>query len=241
VVGLTVGNAAGSSARVTETITVTGAMGGGRVTAGASSTAGSTTAAQQVGIARPAGVVAGDVLIAQITSDAAPSMSVVPGGWSGVLAGPLTLSGNARVFVYWHVVADPAAEPGSYVWQLSAAQKWNGVLTAFSGVDTADPFDTAVSTASNGSYSVASLTVPGVTTVAPGAMLVGGLGMDSSAAGVTPPTGWTESAEGSGGQNAELAYRSMPTAGASGSATWTQPRATASAGWLRALRPTAGP
>jgi hypothetical protein len=206
---------------------------------GASSTAGSTTAVGTVVVPRPAGVRAGDVLIAQITADGAPAVGPLPAGWSAVLAGPLSLGGNARVAAYLHVVGDLAAEPAGYSWGLSTPVKWNAGITAFSGVDTADPFDTAVSTAVNTGYSSSSLTVPGVGTGTAGSLLIGGLGLDSSAAGVTAPAGWTESAEAGGAQTAELAYRAMPAAGASGSATWTLPKATAAAGWITALRPAA--
>jgi PKD repeat protein len=245
-VRLVAANAAGSSAAATATVTVTAApvtggpgAGGGQVSVGASSTAGSTTAVDTVVVPRPAGVRAGDVLIAQITADGAPAVGPLPAGWSAVLTGPLSLGGNARVAAYVHVVGDLAAEPAGYRWGLSTPVKWNAGITAFSGVDPADPFDTAVSTAVNTGYSSSSLTVPGVGTGTAGSVLVGGVGLDSSAAGVTAPTGWTESAEAGGAQTAELAYRAMPTAGASGSATWTLPKATAAAGWITALRPAA--
>jgi PKD repeat protein len=237
-VTLTATNAAGSSTSAATTITVTAApTSTGQVTAGASATAGSTTATRDVPVPRPAGVARGDVLVTQITADLAPSLSSVPSGWTPVLTAPLSITSNARVFVYWHVVGDLAAEPDVYGWQLSAAQKWNAVTTGFSGVDTTNPFDTAPSTAVSTSYTTAAVTVPGVTTTTPGAVLVGGAGMDSSAAGVTQPTGWTESAESSGAQTAELANRALPNAGPSGAATWTLPKATAAAGWARALRP----
>ena len=252
-VRLVASNAAGSSAAATATVTVTAAPAtggsgggstggggtGGQVSVRSSSTAGSTTAVGTVVVPRPAGVQAGDVLIAQLTADGAPTVGPLPAGWSAVLAAPLALGGNARVTAYVHVVGDLATEPASYSWPLSTPVKWNAGITAFSGVDPAAPFDTAVSTAVNTGYSSASLTVAGVSTVTAGSVLVGGIGLDSSAAGVTEPTGWTESAEASGAQTAELAVRSMPTAGASGNATWTLPKATASAGWLTALRPAA--
>jgi hypothetical protein len=110
-------------------------------------------------------------------------------------------------------------------------------VTAFSGVDTATPFDTAASTRIEKTYGTTVLTVPGVVTATAGAVLVGGLGMDSSAAGVNPPAGWTETAESSGAQSVALAHSAATAVGPTGNATWTLPKATASAGWLRALRP----
>jgi hypothetical protein len=166
----------------------------------------------------------------------APNMAAVPAGWTQVLA-PLSISGQARLFVYSHVVSDPAAEPAGYTWQLSAAEKWNAGVTAFSGVDNGTPWDTAPSTASNTSYTASSLTVPGVSTVSAGALLVGGVGLDSKSIAVTQPAGWSQAWQGSGGQVSELAVRATTGAGASGPATWTLAGAGASAGWTAALRP----
>jgi PKD repeat protein len=237
-VTLTATNAAGTSAPATATVTVSAAAppATGKITAGASSTAVSTTAVTGVMIARPAGVTAGNVLIAQITADTAPAVSGTPSGWAPVIT-PLTIAGNARVFAYFHVVADPAAEPASDTWQLSAAVKWNAGMTAFAGVDTSNPFDTPASTATNTSYTASSLTVPGVTTVTSGALLVGGVGLDSKATAVNPPSAWAESWESTGAQVAELAQGPAVDAGATGTVTWSLSAAAASGGWIRALRP----
>jgi hypothetical protein len=182
-------------------------------------------------------VVAGTLLVAQITGDAAPGMSTVPAGWTPVLAAPLNIGGNARVFAYWHVASDPAAEPAEYTWQFSVAVKFNAGMTAFSGVDAANPFDTQASTAVGTNYTATTLTVPGVTTVTDGAVVIGGLGLDSKAISVTQPSGWAEAWESTGGQVAELASRAPAQAGATGAVTWSLSAGTNAAGWMRALRP----
>jgi PKD repeat protein len=239
-VALSAANAAGSSAPARVTITVTAASASGsKISVGGSSTAGSATAVTDVSVPRPQGVAAGSVLVAQVTVDGAPGMSVVPAGWSAVLAAPLSVGGNARVFVYWHVVADPATEPAAYGWQLSVAEKFNAGMTVFSGVDPTTPFDTAASTAVGTSYTATGLTVPGVMTVTDGAVVIGGLGLDSKSIAVTQPAGWSEAWESTGGQVAELAWRAPAGAGATGAVSWSLSGATASAGWLRALRPAA--
>lgn len=207
------------------------------ITVGASSQSGSSTAGSTVTIPKPAGVVTGDLLIAQITADGVPSMSAVPAGWTPVTS-PLSVSTGARVFVYSHVVGDAAAEPASYTWRLSAAKKWNGAMTGFHGVDPTTPFDSAVSTKVNTSSST-TLSVPGVTTTTPGAVLVGGAGPNSGSVGVAQPSGWTESVESRGGQIAELAWQERPTAGDTGAASWRMSYKIQAAGWLRALRPAA--
>ncbi len=208
----------------------------GTVTAGASSTATSTAAATDVTVGRPAGVVTGDVLVAEVNADKAPTMAGVPPGWNPVVA-PLGVNGLATTFVHAHVVTDAATEPASYTWRLSTAQKWNGGITAFRGVDPVTPFDTPGSTAVDPSVSATGLSVRGVTTVTPGAMLVGGVGPNSTSATVAPPTGWTESFEATTAQVAELAHQPRPTAGATGDARWTFGKGADAVGWLRALRP----
>jgi hypothetical protein len=237
-VTLRAANAAGTSEPVTGTVTVTAPPpGAGVVRAGAGTSAVSNTGGTAVSVPVPAGVTTGDLLIAQITADNAPAMSGVPEGWSPVVA-PMSVASNARVFVYSYVVT--GAVPGSVTWQLSSAQKWGAGMAAFSGVDPAQPFDSPASTAKDTSYQSTRLTVPGVQTVTAGALLVGGVGLDSKSAVVTSPADWTEAAQNTGGQISQLAWQPRPDAGVSGQVTWSLDRAAASAGWIRALRPAHG-
>lgn len=231
------GNRSAQSASVSVTTPSDGGGGDGgetgAVTAGAVTSASGATAATSVTVTRPAGLAEGDVLIAQITADSAPTISAAPAGWSTVVA-PLSTYG-ARVFVYYKVVGT-ATEPASYTWTLSSAQKWNAAISSYSGVDGADPFDGAASTSvSNTSRS--SVAVPSVTTTVAGAMVVGGVGVNSGGTSVTPPTDWTEAVEATGVQTTELAHVARPTTGATGTATWRLSKSIQAVGWLRALRP----
>jgi PKD repeat protein len=242
-VTLTATNAGGTSPAATQTITVTEAEpppppppGDGSVTAGPSVTAVNINQVTDVVVPVPAGVATGDLLVVQVTADNNPNVSTAPAGWTMVVA-PISVTTGARVFVYSHVVTDAAAEPATYTWTLSTAQRWGAVMGSFRGVDTTNPFDTAATTKKDTTYTSAQLIVPGVTTVTDGAMLVGGVGLDNRTVSINPPTGWTESGESSTGQMAELAYQARPTAGPTGNATWTLTAAAASGGWLRALRP----
>jgi hypothetical protein len=137
----------------------------------------STTAVTSVVVPRPTGVLDGDVLIAHITADGAPSIGAAPAGWSTVIS-PLAVGSSARVFAYYRVVVQAAAELSSYTWRLSTAVKWNAGITVFHGVDGTNPFDTVARTRVNTSSS-RSVVVSGVTTSTPGAMLVGGVGPNS--------------------------------------------------------------
>ena len=78
------------------------------------------------------------------------------------------------------------------------------------------------------------MTPPALTTA--NAMLVGCMGVNSSSATLSSPAGMTEIAE-TGARRFELADGLQPTAGPSGTKTWTFSSAREWAGWLVALRP----
>ncbi len=231
-------NASATSPPATQTVSVsTAPPPPAGVSVGAVTTALSTTALSAVTIPVPAGTVDGDVLLAQFTADNSPAVTA-PAGWSSVLPSSyIGMGGGARVFAYYHVVGSAVAEPPSYTWQLSSPQKWNAGMAGFHGVSPTDPFDTAAVVASDSTYSASRLTVPGLTTVTPGALLVGGVGLDRAMAAVAQPIGWTEAFESAGAQLSEMADQSRPTAGTTGAQTWTFSTTAASAGWMRALRP----
>jgi phosphatidylinositol-3-phosphatase len=233
---LTASSAGGSNTTATATTITVGAppSAGGTVTAGASTKGTGSSATTAIALAGPTGLVDGDVLVASINADKNPTLTM-PTGWSQV-TGPLTPSGSQRVFSAYHVVSSAAAEPASYRFTLSSAQKWNGGITDFHGVSTTAPFDSTAATKLSTS-TVSSVAVPGVTTVTPGAMLIGGAGLNHTTATVKPPLGWTEAWEGDGGQDIDFAYKALPTAGASGVSTFTFSTSTGAAGWVRALKP----
>ena len=232
---LVASNVSGAGPAASSTVTVTANPPVAGVAAVGSSTAVATSAVPAVRLVIPAEASAGDVVVASFTADNNPTVAA-PAGWTPVVTG-LKPNAGAAVFAYYHVVA--AGEAGSSVaWSLSAAQKWGGGMTAFRGVDTAQPLDVpTASTAVNSSGTATSVAVPGVTTVTPGAMLVGGLGADGSSSSTNPPAGWTESFDSLGGQMAEQAFAPKPAAGATGPVTWTVSSGRALAVWLTALRP----
>lgn len=236
-VKLTATNAIGSnSVSRTSLITVTGSSAG--ITVGTFSTASSSTAASAIALTRPSGTGTGNVLVASITADNNPTMAAVPTGWTplvNALSVNSAASAGARIFVYYHVVT--ATDPVSYSWSLSSPQKFSAGVTAFTGVNTTTPLDSSVVTAVNTSFSGTSLTLRSVTTAHPNAMLVGGVGLDSSTPLASPPAGWTQEWQTSAGQIAEQAHVVQASAGASGTATWTLSAGRAFGGWRVALRP----
>ncbi|GAA1253586.1 phytase [Arthrobacter pascens] len=230
---LTATNAAGSTSS-TRTITVD--PGGGTspgIAMRSFRTASTETVTTTVALPAPAGRAAGDVLVASFTADKNPT-AAVPAGWTAITNG-LSIGSGARAFAYYRVAG--ASDPATYTWTLSTAVKWGGGITAYTGVNTSTPLDSTVATAVNATFSATSIAVPSVTTTRNGALLIGGFGFDSSSPAATPPAGWTERWETSGGQVAQQADRTQPTAGSSGTATWTFSSAKAVAAWRTALKP----
>ncbi|WP_226759038.1 PKD domain-containing protein [Arthrobacter sp. SO3] len=232
---LTATNAGGSTS-ASKTITVTTGTTpppASGITAGASTTASNPTATTTVTLPKPSGTAAGDVLVASFTADQNPTTSAVPAGWTAIVNN-LSISTGARMFAYYKVVG--SADPASYSWTLSTAVKWGGGVTAYRGVNNTTPLDSGVATATNTTYTATSITAPSITTASNNAMLIGGVGFDSSSPAATPPSGWTERWEAPDSQIAEQADQVQATAGASGTATWTF-TAKAVSVWRTALKP----
>ncbi|HEY8699878.1 MAG TPA: PKD domain-containing protein [Arthrobacter sp.] len=233
---LTASNSSGSTSASTTITVTTGGGTTGSITVAGTSTTYSGTATATFSLSQPSGTAPGDVLIAAITADLSPSMSAVPAGWTPVVNG-LAVGSGARVFVYYHVVG--SADPASYTWTPSTAVKWGGGITAYRGVNQATPLDSAVVTGADTSYTATSITLASITTASSGAMLIGGIGFDSSTPAASPPSGWTERWEAAGGQIAEEADKTQAAAGASGTATWSFSTAKGVAAWRTALKPAA--
>ncbi len=170
---------------------------------------------------RPAGVTAGDVLVASLAVDNAPTLTA-PSGWTRLSIMPLRPSG-VTVDAFYRIAT--AGEPGSYTWALSSAQKGSVGITAFRGVGAPRAVSRAL--ASGGLISVGGLSATAVEIV------VGGLGQDTRNSQVTPPSGWTQAFATAGeGQVDEQAYRVGP---ASGAFTWTMSNTVPAGAWAAVL------
>ena len=190
------------------------------------------TATASITIAQPSGVATGDVLVACIaTNGGGVAAGGVPSGWTSIASAAGVA--NPHVFGYYHVAG--AAEPGSWTWTLSGAIANGGGIARYSGVDTATPLDTAAQTGFGALASTA--TLPGLTTLTTGAMLVGCVGVNSSSTTllITSPTGMTQAWD-IGGKRHELADQVQAIVGATGARTWTFSSARDWAGWMVALR-----
>jgi hypothetical protein len=142
---------------------------------------------------------------------------------------------NPRLYGYYRVVGP--GEPASYTWTTAAAVTSSGGIGRYSGVDTSNPFD-APAVNANSSVAVTQLTVPGVTTVTPGALLIGAIAINASPTTVTisGPAGMSERWD-LGGKRQEYDDQVQPVAGSSGPRTWTFSSPREAAAWLAALRP----
>ncbi|MEH3052917.1 MAG: WxL domain-containing protein [Patulibacter minatonensis] len=146
-------------------------------------------------LAKPTGLQAGDLMLA--TFSGYQSLSSAPSGWTATAA-PTSSSGT------WYRVAT-AAEPAAYTWTATKDILHNvsisGVITAFSGVDSALPIQQT--TQSSGSS--ASVALPTATSIRAGSMRVSTV---TSAAAVTSSfSGMTTACDRSAGSTAAtLAY-----------------------------------
>jgi hypothetical protein len=127
----------------------------------------STTGLSSLTLTPPAGTVAGDLLVAQVTNRNGLYTLTVPGGWT--LVGTRTTAPGASTItsaLYWKWAA---ASEGTSTFTLGTADiQMVGGVVAYSGVHASNPVD--VSAVVTGSGTVA--TAPTVTTTAADAMLV---------------------------------------------------------------------
>ena len=191
-----------------------------------------TTALPSVVISKPAGTIAGEVLVASLALNGS-GVTSAPSGWVQMAA--VTAATNPKIYAYYRVAG--ASEPASYTWTLSSAAQGSGGIARYSGVDTGNPLDSQVSTASN-SASISVLSIPGVTTGSAGAMLIGATAINASPTTITitGPSGMTERWD-LGGKRKEYDDAVQASAGNSGAKAWSFSSPRAAAGWLAALRP----
>lgn len=191
-------------------------------------------------ITKPSGAAAGDVMIAIIGVRGGTGVTVTATGWTAVTAtGTATSSTTLRGSAFYRVVT--ASEASSYSFSFGGAtQKASGVISTYSGVDTASPINVAAVQANASSIT---MTAPSVTTTVANTMLVGGY---SNATGTTFSAGSSFTLRGqdasTGGSattrtTTGLQDAAQAAAGASGTKTMTAASGAVSVGHLIALRP----
>ena len=109
----------------------------------------------------PDSTVAGDMLLALISTDGNPNISH-PVGWDL----EDQIGGTAKSFIYRRL--SPGGEPASYTWDLDGAEDAVGAIIRFLNVDPDDPINAKEKTSGTGS----TLSIPAITTTVPNTMLL---------------------------------------------------------------------
>jgi hypothetical protein len=170
--------------------------------------------------------------VASLALDGA-TVSNAPPGWVPIVA--ITTLSNPKAYAYYHVAG--GGEPSTYNWTLSSPARSSGGIARYTGVSNTATLD-APSSITTSAASVSALTVAGVTTVSPSAMLIGAVALNSSSMTVliTAPGGMTERWD-LGGKRQEYDDAVQIAVGNSGSKTWTLSTPREGVAWLAALRP----
>ena len=184
-------------------------------------------------IARPAGVQAGDVLIAQLAGRNASLSATAPAGWTLIRRD----ASSSSIFqsLYWRVAG--SAEPSAYSWTVSAATDLGGSIVAYDGVSNSAPVHAHNGQSNSGTTSV---TAPSITTTVTNARIVFFGGMGWGWTSFTPPPAMTELHEQKNSAvdvTSTVADATQAGAGATGTRTAVAGDAGTNIGQLIALRP----
>jgi RHS repeat-associated protein len=185
----------------------------------------------------PAGVTADDVMVAAVAVRGVPTVTA-PAGWTLIRSD--SNGSSMKLLSYWRVAT--SSETANYTWSFSSAKAAAGTITAYTGVNTANPVDVHSGFANTTDSPL--IVAPSVTTTGADERLIG-LFSIMKVTPIAPPTGLQELAEtsSSGGSEPpvtiESADTSQPIAGASGDKTATAGTADRNNGQLIALRPLA--
>ncbi len=172
-----------------------------------------------VQVAKPAGVVVGDVMLASVVADGGTGVTVsASAGWTLVKTQSSSTVVQAAVF---QKVAT-AAEPVSFVFTLSVAKKVTASISAYSGVDMTTPIDVAATASTSTSGTVKS--APTITTAGSYRQVVAVYGVKASTS-LTPASGLVERVDanstGTGGVTLGVDDRNVAGVGGSGVSTVT--------------------
>lgn len=173
----------------------------------------------------PAGVTAGELLIAHITHSAATAPNTNPGGWTLITA-QANDSGSGAGTAMWYKWAT-GSESGSVTFVTSAtAGRVTGIMERWAGVDPTTPLDAPGVGASAGVQ--LGFTSPSISTTTTGALVLHQVALNaSSTSDINTPAGLTKiSSSTTIGRRTSVFTEPMPTAGATGTQDWTQTSAT---------------
>ncbi|WP_279636981.1 cell wall anchor protein [Corallococcus llansteffanensis] len=191
-------------------------------------------------ITKPAGTVAGDVLLARIINrNVVAAVATAPAGWT-LLRSDQSAS-QIKAWVFYKVAT--ASEPASYAFNLDLASYMAGTLSAFSGADPTNPID-AQAGQKNGT--TASFITPALTTSTSNGVAVWfgsqiWTGAACPTSPIVPPTGFAEPLDtcllsSSTGLLFNVAHMDLGVAGAQGAFNGSSPYAETNIAQVVALR-----
>lgn len=163
----------------------------------------------------PAGIVAGDLLLATLVTSGSTS-GPLPTGWT---LGPVSWSSSFNVQVVTAYKIATSSEPSSYTFTGSATLDASGTIVDYSGVDQTNPIDTSQTASGSSGNAVG----PSVTTTAANDRVVEAVGFTGAGASLwspTPPSGMTTRAVANSNSTVTfVAGKAQAAAGASGTFT----------------------
>ncbi len=186
---------------------------------------------------RPAGTLAGDVMLASLDVRGTSTVTA-PAGWTLIRTD--TYTSSLRMHVYWRLAT--GSDPATWTWTFSGSRLAAGVIHAYSGVNATTPID-----ASGGQPAAApspTSTAPSITTTVANTMLVAFYANLANTTW-TPPAGFVERADLIGTSPSQFtsmmsADALRPAVGATGTAVASATMSSGNAAQLIALRPAAG-
>ena len=211
---------------------------GGSIAVRGIATGSTSAASDHVTISVPAGVLANDVMVAQMAVRGGSSTALsAPAGWTQIRRDSDTTS-QVTEGLYYHVVT--GAEPAGYTWTFTSGNDAAGGIADYTGVNTASPIDASggQSNASSTSVTAPSINIPAGNN---SDRLLALFAIPNSTAMTLPGaiTGrWNFHATGFG-ISAAMGDTTTPS-GATGNYVATQGTSTVNVGALIALRPAAG-
>lgn len=172
-------------------------------------------------ITYPSGITAGELLLVHVMVSTNAVLTTPPSGWAFYKssAGGSATSGPSAT-IYYRVAAGTEAGTVTFPGQ-STAGRITAYLTRWTGVNTTTPFDTAA--VEGPRVFATTVTVPSITTVTPAAVLIHQLGISSTSSfDIDTHAGTTKLAGSTGvGRRHSIFREDRPTAGATGTKTWT--------------------
>ncbi|MBL0012969.1 MAG: hypothetical protein IPP30_04190 [Flavobacterium sp.] len=206
----------------------------------------STSTNTNITINKPAGVIAGDLMLVNIAKGGNRTTNPSSAGWTFITGADLG-GGTQRYGGVLYKIAG-AAEPANYTFALGAGtNSASGGIVAFSGVNNTTPFDVAPGTISVQGSQIGVVATSKTTVTANTAIVMFGQAAgdnptwNNGSWNTTSPGGLTELfdiGQGGGDQSSVgAAWAAKPTIGATGNGTATLSLAERNGGILLALRP----